>query len=724
MLAPGLLGSLLMLASCGSEPICDPVDWQVLAAGAPIVFVSAEAVSGGDGSEDLPLTSIQEALDRFETSTEAGVVAVQPGTYQERLEIRAGHDQVSLIGACTEGVRIDGGDLGDPTIKLVALPTTKLILRQLTLSAGAPGVDLVQGDLLLQDVRVEGCTRGLCVSADSQVVIEDSEILDNLEIGLYLREGRQATLSGSSVSRTMPGPDQSSAWGIYVIDGTLQIDECQLTENRYAGLVAIGESSVKAQALEIRGTLAAGEDGPTWGAYVGEGTYLELRESTLADNDFMALSVTGGQAVLEQVEVLDTRRGSGLGAGILVWAGGSLSMTGGQLVGNHRLSMVLADAGSHAELEDVAILDTELGDDGQAAGLLVMDGAQLEAWDCRLQGNALLGLGIYDEGCLVRWHGGGIDDTMTGEHDEAGWGVYINDGQLEMSEGFSLGNNFGHGLAADGGAEVTLIDGEIRNTLRNASQRVAIGVNSQDEASVEAWNLRVEGTSGPGLLAAIGGEVSCSGCTIQDNGFAGAAVVAGGQLEIEDSSLTATRSDELTAGGIEVFADSEYGACSLLLEGNTIEAGTLAAVYLRDEGTYQLIDNTIIGGDGSSRADEGTWPRGNAVFADGDIAAWDEDDGSGLRIEANTLKDSAGGAVFLNGAAAWLTTNSFDGNALDVWQQRCGADPPEPVIDDTSDTLLCPHEQFDVYVEEMHLEYRTDGIDVTGYDDSNPGQPN
>jgi hypothetical protein len=93
-------------------------------------------------------------------------------------------------------------------------------------------------------------------------------------------------------------------------------------------------------------------------------------------------------------------------------------------------------------------------------------------------------------------------------------------------------------------------------------------------------------------------------------------------------------------------------------------------VWLRNPGTYILEDNDLSGGEGQAPHD---WIQlhGDAVYATGGVAAWDEDTQTGLLVQGNTLRDSAGAGVFLDGSVATLADNTWTSNTIDLVQQRC-----------------------------------------------------
>ena len=142
----------------------------------------------------------------------------------------------------------------------------------------------------------------------------------------------------------------------------------------------------------------------------------------------------------------------------------------------------------------------------------------------------------------------------------------------------------------------------------------------------------------------------------------------------------------------------------------------MGAVYIEGAGSHQLIGNDLQGSAGLTAA-PGQWTHGDAVFVTTGEAvptAWDEAEQFGLLLQDNTFSNSAGAGVFLDGAIATLSNNTYDGNTTDLVRQACGeADPPEGLDDESLDTTeLCPDYdyltqriEFTAYFEESDVEF-------------------
>jgi hypothetical protein len=79
----------------------------------------------------------------------------------------------------------------------------------------------------------------------------------------------------------------------------------------------------------------------------------------------------------------------------------------------------------------------------------------------------------------------------------------------------------------------------------------------------------VRDNEGPGLyVVAVGTRLSCAGCTLRGNQFAGAVTLDGGVLEMESSEIAGTAWSADLGGGVGVWAAQQWdlGASQSLTE--------------------------------------------------------------------------------------------------------------------------------------------------------------
>ena len=262
-------------------------------------------------------------------------------------------------------------------------------------------------------------------------------------------------------------------------------------------------------------------------------------------------------------------------------------------------------------------------------------------------------------------------------------------------------------LASSEGTEVSLEDTVIFGSVRawGAEYTVSEGLGSQRGATVHALGISVTGTEGPGVFVTDEGMLSCEGCTLQDNTFAGAVVWFGGVLELTDAVITGNEADGEVGGGVGIYASDRGGSSTLVLDSSEVTEHDFAAVWLDtggavDDGSYALSGNTLSGGAGQNLSPN-VHVHGDAVFTTGGVTAWDGE--RGLLLEDNTFQDSAGAGVFLDGSSAYLSGNTYIGNAVDLWQQDCEGVPLPIGLEEAPVVEMCPEYDRITAPLEFHL---------------------
>lgn len=471
-------------------------------------------------------------------------------------------------------------------------------------------------------------------------------------------EGTTVHLEGVTIADTLT--PEEAGWGtaLSVQDGaSCTAVDCILERASTAAvLVGYGGAQLELDGTEIRDTQSHPTGQGGYGVMVEEQGSLVARSCLFADNRGVGLAVSpGAYATLDQVEIRDTVPDvyPVTGYGIQVGDGGILLATGIVLDGNTTAGIVAVGAGADVTLDTAQIRGTHKNQDGNYGYGIVMDGgAQLVATDCTFADN----------------HGAAV-------------------------------------LAAGSGTVATLSEPHILNTGRNANLSVGVGLLSQSWAILAAQDATVTGCQGPGLWAAVGGLLACEGCSIEGNTFA-SALVTDGQLELTGSQLSGAMADANLGGGVGVFAGNLYGGPgSLLIRESEISGSQLAAVWLDQNGSYQILDSDLSGGAAFETAPQ-MWIHGDGVYATGGGAAWDGS--TGILLHGNTIHDCAQAGVFLCGASATLEDNSWAGNGIDLTQQYCdGVDEPVgaelvPNVD------LCPF--YDDVVQELQFTLSVDDV--------------
>jgi len=191
-----------------------------------VIYVDANAVCPGDGSEATPNCSISDALASV-AEAENRALLVAPGAYDED-SVLAVDATVAIVG--NEGVPSLEGD-----------------------GSGAAGLEVSAGRVYLRSVRVSNNATGegiLC--SDATLWLDGAEVGDNADYGIYASGPCEMRLRASSVFNNLGG-------GIRVFGGSLTLDNAAVGNN---GNGARGPG-INAQftTLDILYSTIAGNDG-------------------------------------------------------------------------------------------------------------------------------------------------------------------------------------------------------------------------------------------------------------------------------------------------------------------------------------------------------------------------------------------------------------------------------------------------------------------------------
>ncbi len=399
---------------CGDGP------WGNLDSGCDAVFVSADADSGGDGSQEQPFQSIQEGLDAAVERRAADVV-VAAGTYLEALSIGVEHTGLRLAGRCAELVVLDSSLAGSSTAGIEVLTGEAGVSLSGFTVQGSPymGVLVGAGTAELSHVVVRESGSGIGAYADDpsappSVLVEHSEMIDNATVGVFAQDvGTLVELRESSVESTS-GSDLG--FGVYITTGAQLLAE---------------DSRVQ------------GSEGPA--IVVTSDAVLEASGLELLDNEFAAVAIEGAWANLEEVLIRGVEEHVNLGGGCGVYAraedgSSGLQMQGGSVDATLVAAIWLSGGGSYV-LEDSDLA----GGTGDPFGSSVRcaDGVfatQInDAEDLVLRDNSIhgaVGAGLFlDSATATRegntWNDNELDLVSQGQGCE---GSYDGDDELGSSE--------------------------------------------------------------------------------------------------------------------------------------------------------------------------------------------------------------------------------------------------------------------------------------------------
>ncbi|MDP6931929.1 MAG: right-handed parallel beta-helix repeat-containing protein [Myxococcota bacterium] len=645
------------------------------------------------------------------------------GTYVENLQVTSDHSGVHLAGRCMELVVIDASEgseddytegsgiyLYDPGF------TAKWTVSGVTL-AGAPFAGILQefGELYLARMSIAGNTTIGIYTGWGTLVTTDILVQDNDKAGVML-VGSSATMESVRVLDNHPDASGVGGRGFHVQEGsTLAASNCLVQGNLDYG-VYLSNSTATLVGVQVLDTQVDDNGEFGCGLEVQDGSTLVATDCIVQGNHAVGISIWESTAVLEGGEVLDTQPNADRWYGYGIFSqDGSLLMTDCLVRENQAAGVVVSS--STATLEGVQILDTQVDGNGEyGMGLAVQDESSLTAADCLVQGNHFVGVNLSSSTATLE--GVQVLDTQVDDNGY-GRGLQVTQGcTLEATDCLVQGSHDLGVLVSDSTA--TLEGVQILDTGRDTVGSFAVGLGLQSDAAMEATGLTVQNTDGPALYVVLQGQLTCTDCTLTDNSFAGAVVQNGGKLVLADSLIEGTVSGSSVGAGLGVFVDgknySTFGFPTLTLQGSTILDNEMGAVYIKGAGTYQVVGNDLSGGSGLT-VDPGLWTHGDAVFittGEEVPTAWNEDEQVGLLLEDNTFSDSAGAGVFLDGASATLSGNTYEDNTTDLIRQACGeTEAPEGMDEeDVTTTEICPDYDYlpqelvlTPYLEEAEVEY-------------------
>jgi hypothetical protein len=550
-----------------------------------------------------------------------------------------------------------------------------------------------------QSAPGESSGYGIEVAQGARLQATSCDIADNSQIGIFITgAGTMATLTYTDVRGTRFGESGDHGVGVEVnTGGKVTLASCNIEGNAGAGLlVADPGTQASLEDVRVAGSLPAtkGDDG--FGVQASNGASLELAACDIAGNTTLGLLAQdeGTSVALFDTVIRDTQPAlsDGTGFGAEVWGGATVRLESSSIEGNTGLGIAVGFQGTYVELVDSRINNTLPEPDGEAGyALQAWGGSIVVAEASEFSANTALGIVAADVGTEVVLRDSLVADTRAGGSGGDGYGIEVIRGaQLEATSCVVDGSVNAGICAFDAGTLVSLRDCSVTNTKRNDHYTVSDGIVAQYGATVEAQDVSVTGTEGPGLLStADGSSLSCTGCTVEDSQFAAAVVVHGASLRLEGSSLSGTAESVDLGGGVGVYADPWEGEPpSLVLQDTTVQDNPIAGVWLSGSGSYELVGNSIEGGSGETL---GSLVRcGDAVFAHEGTTSWD---GShGLLLDRNTLSHGLGAGLFLDDASATLDSNTWEDNAVDLRIQGndCSTEPEGFDEEPLASSELCP----------------------------------
>ena len=474
--------------------------------------------------------------------------------------------------------------------------------------------------------------------------------------------------------------------GISLDGGHLIVSDCAIINNRRQGIFAKDQGSLLSlvnvnvkdtQPIED-GTLGRGidiengavleaenctvENNAEFGLYVyGDGSTADINTGSIAESVGYGVYVGQDDAtvVLSNVEVkntMPTENGIG-GWGIIVDQGATLDAENCLVEGNIEAGVVAFDQGTTVLLSDVEVSRTRTNANGRMGrGMSLQTGAYLDARGCLFEGNTEVGVFASGTGTTMLLTDVEVRDTKLEDDGTDGRGINIQEeAHLEADACQIIGNADCGVLIYGPGTTATLSNMTISETVPDANGTKGRGIEVVNGASLEVVDCLVTDNSEIGIFTSDSDTTATvSNTEVRDTRRETAMTVAMGMVSAWEATLTVTDVTVAQTGGPGLFATGEGNLFCTNCE--LVENGFAGAVVW-GAGKLDISGSTISGT--TTDANEG---GGIGVYAS------DHSGESSLVLDGCTVESHPLVAVWLDGNGSYsITNNNLEGgDGLDL----------------------------------------------------------
>lgn len=486
-----------------------------------------------------------------------------------------------------------GADLGEAGVGLFVIDSAEASLQRALLERNhAVGIEVAEAgtvvslaDVVVRDTQVAPVGDSLlgiglrvyfgAEATASRVVLDRSH-----EMGLYVSE-QNTHFDGSDLvireSRAVPGQDDTSAV-VVMGEAIAEMRRVVALRNERVGIgLSLEKSELRIDDVFIGGTTAGHATGLFGcGIQSGAGTRLTVRRAWLHDNGFRGLVTEGVGAELtaSDIRVSGTRIEEATGkpaVGVHITNDASgvverVTATGSEGIG------IGASHGGSAVFREVLVADTLPESDGLAfgAGVVAIEGGQLEMERAAIRRNQVMGMFAEDEGSTLI-----VSDTL------------VEDGQPRAFDGVG-----GIGVQVFNGARAELERVELRRNQLLALGILGVGttMSATDLSIVDTQPEEGRGTFGEAIMVSEGGAFDGLSVSLRGNHRAG--VLADGEgttvrlRELLLSDMHSDRIDLLAGYGVVAqagaFVELAVTRIDAARESGVIAVGAGTAVVIGD----------------------------------------------------------------------------------------------------------------------------------------------
>ncbi len=602
------------------DKLCPPGPWPANLPGTGVVYVSAAAKAGGDGSAAKPFATLGQALA---AAPSGATVALSAGTYKGPFMLTKA---VRIVGRCAALTRLSAGSVlgvvrvktpipsgaGEPAVDLrgltisgggIGLPVTaKVSVRGRGLLFDAPstagaaaigaGARIELQDTVIRDVvHVGKASRGLEACAGGRLVLKRVRVEGSRDIGVLVTgkgsvidaEGLDVLATRAIASTGLHGRaiEVNGGGGLELRTGL--VDAVQDVGLRVSGAGTrawVQGLAVRCGGLAVRGA----------GVLVRQGANLDLRGAHVAGcrNFGVGVDGPGTEAILHGLSVHDTVALSGGDGGIGVRVGGGADMTlmGAHIRDNRRIGVMVVGKGTEAVVRDILVAGTRstaVGDPN-GYGLAVGAGGRADIAAARLHDNRSAGLLVQDDGSYAKAADITVDATRPIAVNLGGLGALVRwGGQLEIAASRLSGNHlFGalvHGAGAVMRADQLVVD-RTRPSPSTGESGVALAVSDGGRLSLD--RSRLSESRAAGLLLAATETFARVSNTLIDRtdvephtgyGGHGIEVVRGARCHVRFSRITRCRA----AGVLAAHKGTDFTAVGVRIDRTTSDLGPFSS---------------------------------------------------------------------------------------------------------------------------------------------------
>jgi hypothetical protein len=302
-------------ATCQPLGACGEGTWGELEVGPSTLFVD-QAYAGGDsdGSQARPYTTINEALKKASVGAQ---IAVAAGTYAEDVHVKTA--KLRLEGRCAELVTIKGQQQNPHGA--IEVDATDLSLRGVTVTGPWDCVFVTAGSsVTLDEVAVIACGNGGLLGINGARIVARDTLVSRARAGGVAVVGSTLELRRVVVRDTRPqAADQAQGIGVQLLAGAkATIRDTLIASNRYVGLSVLSAAATVERSV-VRETRPQATDldygngivaGPMTELQQPGRPSLTVRDCVLAGNRELALGLVSADAVVERTIIRDTRPGA------------------------------------------------------------------------------------------------------------------------------------------------------------------------------------------------------------------------------------------------------------------------------------------------------------------------------------------------------------------------------------------------------------------------------